>query len=156
MLVLITSIATAEYWCEEEDPAVFVSNPNGAIVWSIPEIGSNQFEVLPYSACIYNSYPYSDDFVGYDYGGDSGYISWKDLSYFPDGENNWPPLYVVNCNEWISAWSEPEIGSSRLRTLPLGTEITTWTLYSAEFIWLYDENGGWPGFVLWDYLAYNR
>jgi len=74
---------------------------------------------------------------------------------YPDDNMDLPPLYVAYCEEWISVWSEPEVGSQRLRTLPLGTEITTWAPYSAEFIWLDDYSGGESGFVAWEYLAYN-
>lgn len=153
MLLVLASTATAENWYEDEDPAVFVTNPNGAIVWSAPEIGSHEFEVLPYRACIFNFYEYSDDFVGYLYDGDSGYISWNDLSMYPDGENEYPPLYVTNCNEWISVWEEPAVGSGRLAKLPLGTEIQAWAPYDKDFIWY--EQGDVYGFVSWEYLTYN-
>ena len=71
-----------------------------------------------------------------------------------DGDMDLPPLYVVNCKEWISVWSEPRSGSFRLDTLPLGTRIDNWYPYNDEFI-LFDM-GGDAGFVSWDYLSTSR
>lgn len=155
-LVLLCGAAMADYYyAEEEDPAVFVTNKEGAKVWMSPSDDDSNFvyEVIPYRACIFNFYPYSDEYVAYDYVGDAGFISWDDLSPYPDGENEYPPLYVTKCNEWISVWEEPEVGSGRLTKLPLGTEIYDWAPYDKEFIW-YEQDGVY-GFVAWEYLEYN-
>jgi len=155
VLTVSTGIAFAEYYNGEEDPALFVTNKDGAKVWmSTSDDDSNfVFEVIPYGACIFNWYPHSDEYVAYDYVGDSGFISWDDLSRYPNGENEYPPLYVVGCDEWISVWEEPQIGSGRLTKLTLGAEINAWMPYDKNFIW-YEQDDVY-GFVAWEYLSYN-
>lgn len=152
--VLLCGAAMADYYyAEEEDPMIFVRNPEGAIVWGEPRIGSEEWGKLPPSACLARLWgEYNDEFISFDFGGDAGYISWNDISYYPDGENEYPPLYVVRCEQWISVWEEPKVGSGRLTTLPLGTAIYDWVPYDCDFIW-YEQDGVY-GFVSWDYLNY--
>jgi hypothetical protein len=64
-----------------------------------------------------------------------------------------PPLYVVNCNEWVSVWSEPTNTSTRLAKVKLGGCIYEWIPYNDEFIMV--DLGGDTGFMSWKYLSYN-
>ena len=76
-----------------------------------------------------------------------------DLTQDPDAYPYAPQyeyLRVVNCDEWVSVWSDTE-KTSRTGILPKGSIIRYWQPYSDEFI--YFDMVGDGGFVSWDYLA---
>ncbi len=61
------------------------------------------------------------DFIQVSYSGVMGYVGKNYLSV--RGEADYVPMYVANCNEWISLREEPSKSSERLAKIPLEAEV---------------------------------
>lgn len=168
-----------DYPYEPEQPPLKVVNCKEWIsVWSDTD-KSYRMGILPLGSTILFWMPYNDDFIYFDLVGDGGFVSWDYLEYIDSSAGINPagsapaasssinslndstssiaqaPLYVVNCKDWASVWSEPSNQSVRLDTLPRGTCIGAdqWAPYNDDYIWFNMGSDG--GYVSWDYLGYN-
>ena len=160
----------AEYPYEPtSEPLRVVNCKEWVSVWSDTD-KSFRLGILPAGSTVRFWAPYDDNFIWFDLVGDGGFVSWDYLEYMDGssgvntaatsgtaqgGETQQGPLYVVNCKEWISIWSEPSNQSTRLDTLSKGTRINAnqWAPYNDDYIWF--DMGGDGGFISWDYLSYN-
>lgn len=180
MLCMLAPMAIAEeapymkqdpdwYPYEADQPPLYVVNCNEWIsVWSDSE-GSERKGRLKLGTCIYYWAPYNEDFIYFDLVGDGGFVKWDYLSYEKGGKpvkaggsgstDNSDmsatdrPLYVVNCNEWITLWSEPCVGSGRQAVLSKGMRLEGWEPYNEDFV-MYNT-GHVTGYVSWKHLSFD-
>jgi len=93
-------------------------------------------------------YPQEDYDSGYDgYSGDdddSDYGDYGELEYYG-------PMFVVNCDSWVSLRERPDSSSARLSQVPKGTAVEAYYYNSDWFMCSYD---GLVGFILSQYLDY--
>lgn len=156
------------YPYEPEFAPLYVVNCKEWIsVWN-DSAGTERKGYLPLGSKIYQWAPYNEDFLYFDLVGDGGFVSWDYVSYEKGGKSvgakgssgvdseaknaNDRPLYVVNCNEWISVWAEPRSGSLRHAKLPKGMRLDKWQPYNDDFV-IFDT-GIAVGYVSWDYLSF--
>ena len=110
-----------------------------------PSTGANAIVQIPLGALV-TCYEYTENgFARVYYGGCFGFVQAQYISEVnPETGGEWRiPMYVANCNEYISLRSEPTTASERMQRMPLGAQVECYlrTVDGPQPM----ENVGYPG-----------
>ena len=110
-----------------------------------PSTGAKRVVQIPLGALV-TCYEYTENgFARVYYGGGFGFVQSRYLSEVnPETGGEWRiPMYVANCNEYISLRSEPTTASERMQRMPLGAQVECYlrTVDGPQPM----ENVGYPG-----------
>lgn len=136
----------------KEEPMVVVNCEQWISVWADTQ-KSERLGILPLGSIIDFWAPYSDEFIYFDMVGNGGYVSCDYVKPLFEDLVTDRPLYVANCQEWISVWNRPSNAFGSMATLTLGTCIDEWAPYNDQYICI--KLGSYTGFVAWEYLSEN-
>lgn len=136
--ILVRCNATEVFWDTEVN---IVDSNNYKISW-MPRVSmrDGRVEVPEEAPFVYDATRYDENDAVYDdYTYENFYT--EDVSYFT----------VVNCNEWVSLRSEPDVNSFRLTEVPLGSFVLDCGEYVNGFNFV--SFAGTYGYIKSDYLA---
>ena len=93
-----------------------------------PSTGAARIMQIPLGAQVIYKGPAGNGFTKVYFGGYDGYVLSKYLSRLDPmtGEEYNVPMYVANCNKYISQRSEPAIDMEVLQRIPLGAEVMSY------------------------------
>ncbi len=135
-------------------------------LWDLPGEGAKRLAKVPLGSIV-TSCIREEEYVSCVYKGQRGYISsqylkkanytvaTRDDSVVSAARGKYPditdPMYVVNCNEWVSLWEKASSSSARLAKVPLGAQVDGCVQVSDAFIYC-RFNGLW-GYIRTEYLS---
>ncbi len=135
-------------------------------LWDLPGEGAKRLAKVPLGAIV-TACVSTEEYVSCVYKGQRGYISSaylkkanytaakRDEKAVSAAAGKYPaitdPMYVVNCNEWVSLWEKASASSARLAKVPLGASVDGCVQVSDAFI--YCRFGGLWGYIRTEYLS---
>lgn len=128
-----------------------------------PSTGAARIMQIPLGAQVIYKGPAGNGFTKVYFGGYDGYVLSKYLSRLDPmtGEEYNVPMYVANCNKYISQRSEPAIDMEVLQRIPLGAMVSSYGRIgeslqenSMEDVHYLGKNGSLRGYALSRYLCF--
>ena len=128
-----------------------------------PSTGAARIMQIPLGAQVIYKGPAGNGFTKVYFGGYDGYVLSKYLSRLDPmtGEEYNVPMYVANCNKYISQRSEPAIDMEVLQRIPLGAEVMSYGRVGEflqenpmEEVHYQGKNGSLRGYALSRYLCF--
>ena len=144
ILALMMLLSCAAY-AASLDPLHVVGCEEFITLREEPSAGAKRIVQIPLGALV-TCYEYTDNgFARVYYGGCFGFVQSKYLSEVnPETGGEWRiPMYVANCNEFISLREDASTSSARMQRMPLGTQVECYlrTVDGPQPM----ENVGYPG-----------
>ncbi|MGN1005591.1 MAG: SH3 domain-containing protein [Aristaeellaceae bacterium] len=128
-----------------------------------PSTGAARIMQIPLGAQVIYKGPAGNGFTKVYFGGYDGYVLSEYLSRLDPmtGEEYNVPMYVANCNKYISQRSEPAIDMEVLQRIPLGAEVMSYGRVGEflqenpmEEVHYQGKNGSLRGYALSRYLCF--
>ena len=117
-MLMSTMIAASAYAPYEK---LHVTNCNAWVsLREGPSTSSKRIVQLPLGVLV-SFVDENGDFLKVSYSGTMGYVGREYLKSTADVD--YVPMYVANCNEWVSLWEEETTDSTRLAKIPLGVQV---------------------------------
>ena len=128
-----------------------------------PSTGAKRIKQIPLGAQVLYKGPAGNGFTKVYFGGYDGYVRSEYLSRLDPltGDEYNVPMYVANCNKYISQRSEPAIDMEVLQRIPLGAKVSSYGRIgeslqenSMEEVHYLGKKGSLRGYALSRYLCF--
>ena len=122
-------------------------------MFEYPDTDSERLLKVSLGSVVEDCVVYDDEFIYGEFDMTYGYIL-SDYLEPCEGVKSFDSLQVINCDEYVSLFVQPDTDSNRLVKVPLGEWVTNCVVHDDQFT--YAEYDGRCGFILTKYLDFGE